>query len=241
MGDKAGKILYCAGTYLEHADRLMYSFGSKTFLSGYDLYDEEHEGRGNIDCSTFVMLVLCGIPYEESPYVKGPGSVRRLHPAEWAEQDLIDFSGLPERFVDIAEQIGRPYLKGPKGLDLKKAEDLGIGMDVLAAELKAAGVSRRTHYLSQYYMEKGACFSDPASARPADLVFFKSGEFFTEDDRTYPVVPQISHVGIISEDTSMMIHSSGSWKRSLAGGHIPPAVRLSKVTDGREPAFFARP
>ena len=135
MGDKAGKILYCAGTYLEHADRLIYSFGSKTFLSGYDLYDEEHEGRGNIDCSTFVMLVLCGIPYEESPYVKGPGSVRRLRPAEWAEQDLIDFSGLPERFVDIAEQIGRPYLKGPKGLDLKKAEDLLHGEFAVALDI----------------------------------------------------------------------------------------------------------
>ena len=52
------QLLAVAETYLFHADRLIYSYGSKTFLSGYAIYDEDYDGRGNIDCSTFLLLVL---------------------------------------------------------------------------------------------------------------------------------------------------------------------------------------
>ena len=58
----ARQLLAVADSYRRKADRLIYSYGSKTFLSGYALYDETYDGRGNIDCSTFVLLVLAGVP-----------------------------------------------------------------------------------------------------------------------------------------------------------------------------------
>ena len=41
----AALVLETARTYLDNADRLIYSYGSRTFLSGYELYDREYESR----------------------------------------------------------------------------------------------------------------------------------------------------------------------------------------------------
>ena len=129
--DVAKQILTVARTYLDHADRLIYSYGSKTFLSGYELFDPAYNGRGNIDCSTFLLLVLSGITYETSPY--STGTVEGLTPAlvSWAQTDLVDFSNLPKTYIDIAERIGRPYLRCPKGLDIEKAAAMGISIETL--------------------------------------------------------------------------------------------------------------
>lgn len=224
-----GTILECAESYLMNADRLIYSYGSRTFLSGYDLYDPEHGMRGNIDCSTFAILVLSGIPYEESPYAKG--TVKGIHPgaAEWAEHELADFSDLPDHYTGIAERIGRPYLEGPKGLDLKKAEEFGISIQLLGEEIRACGVIRRSVFLAEHYKEKGMCYTDPDDRRPGDLVFFASDGFFREGENVYSVKPEIVHVGILNEDPEWMIHSSGKG----------PAVSQVPVFGKREPAFFA--
>ena len=39
----AEEILVCAESYLRQADHLIYSYGSRTFLSGYHIFDEEYE------------------------------------------------------------------------------------------------------------------------------------------------------------------------------------------------------
>lgn len=65
------RALRCAWTYYENRSRLIYSYHGDTFLSGAPLFDADFDGRGNIDCSTFVHLVLRGIPYEKSPYATG--------------------------------------------------------------------------------------------------------------------------------------------------------------------------
>ena len=237
--EKACKILKCAFSYLNNADRLIYSYGSRTFLSGYDLYDASHEMRGNIDCSTFVILALSGVPYEESPYAKGSGSGIHITPSEWAESGLADFNDLPDRFIDIAERIGRPYLSGPKGLDLKKAEELGIDVQTLISEVRASGAVRRSVSIASHYRDKGACFSDPDRIRPGDLAFFGSSGFFTEEDRMYPVKQEISHVGIITEDTSMMINSSGVREAGRSADALP-AVSVVPLFGKRAPVLFAR-
>ena len=104
-GAAAEQILAVARSYLANADRLIYSYGSRTFLSGYALYDRAYGGRGNIDCSTFVILVLAGIPYEASPYALGTVEGMKPGPFFWVQTDLEDFSGLPRAYVDIAERI----------------------------------------------------------------------------------------------------------------------------------------
>ncbi len=233
-----GEALAAARTYLEHADRLRYSYGSRTFLSGYDLFDPA-SGRGYIDCSTFLLLVLAGIPYEESPYARGTAEGLSVKPVPWAERELADLSRLPRSYVGIAERIGRPYLAGPKGLDLAKAEAMGISVETLGEEIRASGAVRRSVQIARFYLEKGRCFSDPAYLHPGDLAFYLSSGFFSEGERRYPAAADVSHVGIVSEDPSQMINSAGA--RSGTAGREPAGVVLSPVFGKRTPAFFARP
>ena len=237
-GAAAEQILAVARSYLANADRLIYSYGSRTFLSGYALYDRAYGGRGNIDCSTFVILVLAGIPYEASPYALGTVEGMKPGPFFWVQTDLEDFSGLPRAYVDIAERIGRPYLACPKGLDLEKAAALGISVETLAEEIRKSGKARRSTAIAQYYLNKGACFTDTASLRPGDVVFYRSSEFFRDSGDEEA---QIVHVGIAAEDPAQMINSSGYLSRERAEAEGLPAVALAPVCGRRAPSFFARP
>ena len=230
---RAKKRLACARTYLDHADQLIYSYGSRTFLSGYDIYDPEHDNRGNIDCSTFVLLVLAGISYEESPY--GTGTIEDLKRKTVTK--LVDLENLPDQYVSIAERIGRPYLEGPRGLDLDKAEEMGISLETLKEEIKATGTGRWSVRVAQYFQQEEACFLDASAAQPGDLVFFCSKDFFKEGDRIIAANQEITHVGIVAEDTSMMIQSSGTYQKDEQA----PAVSLAPIIGKRDVAFFARP
>ena len=233
----AAEILALARSYLAQADRLIYSYGSRTFLSGYDLFDRDHGGRGNIDCSTFVWLVLAGIPYERSPYALGRVDALTLRPR--AELDFAFLLSLPERYIPIAERIGHPELAGPKGLDLDKAAAMGVSAETLGEKIRAAGVSRRSEALAQQLLRRGECFADAAAARPGDLVFFRSERFFPEGSGGQET--SVTHVGILSEDVSRMIHSSGYRRRERASAESPGAVALSPVSVRNDLAFYARP
>ncbi len=232
------KILEIAGSYLDKAEELIYSYGSRTFLSGYSIYDTEHDNKGNIDCATLVLLVLAGIPYEESPYAFG--TVRGLTPRPLVDMDLSRYFQLPDRYINIAERIGRPYLACPEGLDLEKAELLGISIETLMQEIKETGIGRRSEMLAGQLMEQGACFTDPSLVWPGDLVFYRSARFLSKDRRNRDM-PPVTHVGIISADTTKMINSSGYLNKERALAEGLPAVSLVPVEGKREPAFFARP
>ena len=67
----ADSILKAAWSYYKNRSKLIYSGGRRTFLSGWQLYDPVLSGRGNIDCSTYILLVCSGISYEDSPYAAG--------------------------------------------------------------------------------------------------------------------------------------------------------------------------
>ncbi|MGI6211522.1 MAG: hypothetical protein ACOYJJ_02940 [Anaerovoracaceae bacterium] len=70
--EDAQELLAVAETYYENRDRLIYIGHGETFLNGGSVFDDELAGRGNIDCSTYLYLVLTGVPYEESPYAEAP-------------------------------------------------------------------------------------------------------------------------------------------------------------------------
>ena len=237
----ADRLLSVAETYLENAEKLIYSYGSRTFLSGYDLYDEDYAGRGNIDCSTFLLLVLAGIPYEKSPYAAGTVRTLRQNRAAWANEDLTGFADLPERYIGIAERIGRPYLAGPKGLDLEKAAALGISAETLGEEIRATGVGRRSVQIAQYYLERGACFTGREYAMPGDIVFYRNSGFFKDGGKRFRARAEITHVGIISLDRELKINSAGYVSKERAEREGLPAVALAPVLGKRTPAFFARP
>ncbi len=236
--EAAKQLLAVAESYLDHADQLIYSYGSKTFLSGYALYDADYDGRGNIDCSTFLLLVLAGIPYEASPYATGTVDGLRPGKQSWIESGLVDFSDLPRTYISIAERIGRPYLDCPKGLDLDKAAAMGISIETLGDEIRNSGAARRSTAIAQHFMENGDCFTDPSYLRPGDIVFYRSAEFFKDrkDEEA-----QIVHVGIAAEDTAFMFNSSGYLSKEKAKAEGLPAVALSHVFGRRVPSFFARP
>ena len=236
----AAQLLAVAETYIAHADRLIYSYGSKTFLSGYPVFDGENGGRGNIDCSTFVLLVLAGIPYEESPYATGTVKGLQVKDFFWTQKELIDFSDIPDRYLGIAERIGRPYLAGPKGLDLEKAAAMGLSPETLGREIMQSGMERRSVSIASYFMRKGACFSDISLIRPGDLAFFRSDEFYRFRDKTFHEPVEVSHVGIVSDDTACMIHCSGYLDRRRALDAGVPAVSRAPLTGRRTPVLFAR-
>ena len=77
------EVLMTAESYLKNTDRLIYSYAGKTYLSGAPILDRDFQDRGNIDCSTYVHLVLQGVPYEESPYVTGNAEDTFRSAAAW--------------------------------------------------------------------------------------------------------------------------------------------------------------
>ena len=239
-GIAAKQTLTCAGSYLAKADQLIYSYGSRTFLSGYDIYDPEHENRGNIDCSTFVLLVLAGIPFKESPYATGTVEGLQEKRTRKNAEELVDFTDLPKEYIGIAERIGRPYLAGPRGLDLEKAESMGISLETLRKEIAKTTAGRRSVAIAEHYLQKDACFTDAVSARGGDLVFFCSKGFFREGERIFAANKEITHVGIVAEDPAYMINSSGTYQKDGEEKSRLPAVALAPIFGNRTPAFFAR-
>ncbi len=236
--EAAGQVLAVAETYLSNADRLIYSYGIKTFLSGYKLFDAAYDGRGNIDCSTFLLLVLSGIPYDLSPYATGTteGMVPLRH--GWVQRGLFDFSGIPKTYTEIADRIGRPYLKCDRGLDLEKAAAMGISAETLGEEIRKSGATRRSSLIAQQYIRNGDAYADPDFLRPGDIVFYRSARFFGDSGDSEA---QIVHVGIVARDPALMINSSGYLSKERAEQERLPAVSLSEIFGRRKPSFFARP
>ena len=236
-------LLDVARTYLDHADRFIYSGAGRTFLSGYDLFDEEHGGRGNIDCSSLVFLTMAGIPYEKSPYATGTVKGLQELTAPWADPELIRFDLVPERYIPITERIGRPDLagEGTEGISLAKAKAEGFDWKAVMSKVRGTGLKRRSCQMAEYYWDRGECFSDPESLRPGDLIFYKSTKSWREGYRFFGVFREIAHVGMAWEDPSMMINSVGYQDKNRALAEGLPAVSLDPVCGKREPDLFVRP
>ena len=90
------------------------------------------------------------------------------------QTDLVDFSDLPKHYIDIADRIGRPYLKCENGLDLDKAAAMGISVQMLGEEIRKSGATCRSTLLAQHYIQSGEAYSDPAYLKPGDIVFYRS-------------------------------------------------------------------
>ena len=235
------EIMKCAESYLSNANRLIYSGGGRTFLSGYDIYDKEYENRGNIDCSTFLLLVLAGIPYERSPFATGDTSGLVKAAAPWADPKLSDFSDLPENYRGIAEVIGRPDLVGDEGVDLEKARESGIDWAAVHEEMARSGKIRRAHQMGRYYRDRDACFTDESYVMPGDLAFYRATPKWEEGYRFFEIFMEIAHVGIVSDDRELMYNSSGFISKERNRRENRPAVSLDPVKGARMPLFYARP
>ncbi len=102
------EILAIAHTYYENREKLIYSYGGRTFLAGFPLHDPEYDSRGNIDCSTYMHLVLQGIAYEDSPYARDTAVFSPNNTYSWTQQMLFDNWKADEN-KRRANEIARAY------------------------------------------------------------------------------------------------------------------------------------
>ena len=186
-------ILRTALTYRENNDRLIYSYRGNTFLQGGELYDNEHDGRGRIDCSTLVHLALQGIPYERSPSAAGKTDGFFSGACRWQ----------PGREIPLGEVFAE---RGDRASDI-----------------------RRAYGLARYCRETGLELAEDEPLQPGDLVFFRAPEGVLEEYYKYGAYLGISHVGIVAEDTDLMINATGSSDHERnAAGHPVKLTRIEK-------------
>ncbi len=121
----AKEILRVARTYYDNREQLIYSYGGKTFLGGAPLWDPDYGWRGNIDCSTYMQLVLQGICYADSPFVTGEKQLRPDERYGWIQKPLLrrleENPGENRRACAIAEYYAA------QGLCFEEAEDARPG------------------------------------------------------------------------------------------------------------------
>lgn len=210
------RILETANTYLNNNDRLIYSYRGNTFLQGGELYDTEHAGRGRIDCSTLVHLALLGIEYADSPYVSG---------------DVKGFFGTACSWYDFS----RTGDCARNGTDGSSAAAIG---EVFADRSDRANDIRRAYGLARYCREAGLEISPCENRKPGDLVFFEAPGSVYEEYVKYGAYMAISHIGIVAEDTDLMINATGRSRQEYNAQHEP--VRLMPVIEKGIPVITAR-
>ncbi len=106
--DRVKEVLNTARSYYENRQRLIYAYAGKTFLGTGTIWDEEYDHRGNIDCSTYMHLVLQGIHYDDSPYITGFQELLPNDNAAWRQQKLI--KKLKENPINrMANEIARSF------------------------------------------------------------------------------------------------------------------------------------
>ena len=120
--------------------------GGRTFLNQDRLgYVNDEQGRALIDCSTYIHLVLRGIPYESSPYARVRGELGTFFAGKLAAD--------------------RSAVWADKGLAWHKwsrKREPGRGLVRYAADI------------AEYYWEQGRCFTDMSWLKPGDLTFHRA-------------------------------------------------------------------
>ncbi len=230
--------LAVAKTYLAHAQQLVYSHGAKTFLWGYELFDPK-SGCGLIDCTTFLLLALTGIPYEDSPYSTGTVESISSRLPLWAETELMDFTRLPLYFVSIKNSRQTPFTTRRRRRKPKKGNVSGSTKETLSENASVGIIVRYPAHIARYCLEKGVCFSDPSFRKAGDLAFFQSPDVVILGKQRFSTGSVVIRAGLVSEDPAWMITCFG--KNHGQAGEDVPAVSLSPVFGPRAPDFFARP
>ncbi|MBQ4148373.1 MAG: hypothetical protein II594_01425 [Clostridium sp.] len=192
------EVLMTAESYLKNTDRLIYSYAGKTYLSGAPILDRDFQDRGNIDCSTYVHLVLQGVPYEESPYVTGNAEDTFRSAAAWREAQFAE----------------------------------ALRMDAPA---------RRAYGLAAWYYLMGRSFEEREKVQPGDLVFYAAPAEAAPYYIAHGAFRAIAHVGIVSEDTEYIYHSTGYPEKARSEKENLKAIQRTHILEGRTPNLYARP
>ena len=210
------RLLRTAITYLNNNDKLIYSYRGNTFLQGGELYDPQHGGRGRIDCSTLVHLALLGIEYDESPYVQGEAGRFFDTVCPWYDASSMDDCKGEQAGITSTLKIGQVFEMLPD-----RANDI-----------------RRAYGLAKFCRETGLEISSYEDRQPGDLVFFEAPSSVYDEYIKYGAYMAISHVGIIAEDTDMMINATGRSSQEYNALHDP--VKMMSISEKGIPVITAR-
>lgn len=88
---------------------------------------------------------------------------------------------------------------------------------------------RRAYGLARYCREAGLELAEDEPLQPGDLLFFRAPESVLEEYYKYGAYLGISHVGIVAEDTEMMINATGSSDHERNAAGYP--VKLTRIED----------
>ena len=169
------ELLAVARSYYDRREELVYSVKGNTFLCGGDLTDQEHGGKGRIDCSTLVHLVLQGIPFERSPYVTGDPQDFFTMGAAWADREIAALfqAGMPIR---KAHQLARHFwLKG-----LACSDDRWRSGDIMFFQV----APHRVNFYRSFDIFK-AVYHIGIAAEDRDLMYESSGNQTAHVERNY--------------------------------------------------------
>ena len=153
----------------------------------------DENGNCYLDCSSFISLVLRGIPFNKSPYASAYGKPNQ----KATNSDIHKLT------------LNSKYTWANKYLDMQTDEYLkDIGVRGFRSISNAAQIA-------EYYFGKGRTLyefkespsSIPEGLKPGDLIFWSKE---SANDKQKSRFKAISHVGVVSRDIEKFIHVTGS-------------------------------
>lgn len=208
---KAQEAVYVARTYWTARARgraFVYTTSGTTFLNGNNLNNSS--GAGIIDCSTYIHLVMRGIPYDKSPYALNTSANATYNPSNlvtntseytWADDNIRNSStiGGQVRFAaDLAAYYwfqGRcftdPNLRKPGDLIFHSTKDNDRFMSI-------THVSIVDEDISQYYnvtdIDGLVVVRTNYANRNDDIVFFARPDYENLAKQTYTFNPNFNYL-----------------------------------------------
>ena len=166
-----------------------------------------------------------------------------LYDSENGGRGRIDCSTLVHLALQGINYEYSPYVTGEPesffgSVCLWQNPSAGRMSEVFAARSARADDIRRAYGLARYCREMGLEIADGDVRRPGDLVFFEAPASVREEYIRYGAYMAVSHVGIVAEDTDMMINATGRSDHEYNVQHEP--VRIMAVMKKGQPLITAR-
>lgn len=228
---KAMEAVYVARTYwLARAAGRKFTYqGGSTFLDGATLNDSS--GAGQIDCSTFIHLVMRGITYDKSPYTNttanatySASNLATNTSYTWADDHIRSSStlgGMVRYAADLAAYYwtaGRAYTdasqRKPGDLIFHSTKQNNRFMSITHVSIVSEDVDQ---YYNVTEIENVVVRTAYAN-RNADIVFFARPDYERIADKTYTFDPNFNYLaypwicgssGSFSSGVTMTANSSG--------------------------------
>lgn len=204
---KAMEAVYVARTYwiARAAGRSFTYTGGQTFLNGAALNNSS--GAGQIDCSTFIHLVMRGIPYDRSPYTNttanatyNASNLATNTEYSWADDHIRSSStigGMVRYAADLAAYYwaaGRAFKDASK----RKPGDLIFhSTEQNDRFMSISHVSIVSEDVNSYYNVTNipnTVVRTQYANRNADIVFFARPDYERIADKTYTFDPNFNYL-----------------------------------------------